>query len=277
VLDTVNGATTDGTPIIQWSDQISASQQWQFVAVENGYYKLVNQQSGTVLDVPNASTSTGTQLRLGSNSTSTSQQWQLVDAGGGYFYLTNRNSGLNAEVSNASTADGAAIIQWTSNGGTNQQWQLLPIYGQSGSGSVPTPTPIPTGSPTPTSTPTPTPTPTSAPTPTPTVITSAGCKVTYTISSQWPGGFTANLTITNTSSTPLNGWTLTFTFPGSQQVTQLWNGNVTQSGSTVTITNASYNGQVQPGATVNPSPGFNGSWNGSNPVPTSFALNGQTC
>jgi Cellulose binding domain len=101
--------------------------------------------------------------------------------------------------------------------------------------------------------------------------------VHYAVANQWQGGFGASLTITNTGSTALNNWTLTFTFPGSQQITQLWNGNVTQSGATVTITNASYNGQVAAGAVVNPSPGFNGSWNGSNPAPTSFTLNGQTC
>lgn len=103
------------------------------------------------------------------------------------------------------------------------------------------------------------------------------CSVTYTVQNQWPGGFTAGLSITNLGSTALNGWTLVFTFPGSQQVTQLWNGAVSQSGSTVTITNASYNGQVAAGAAVNPGPGFNGSWNGSNPNPASFTLNGTVC
>ena len=81
--------------------------------------------------------------------------------------------------------------------------------------------------------------------------------------------------ITNTGSSPINGWTLKFTFPGNQQVTQGWNGVYSQSGSNVTVTNASYNGSIPPGATVNP--GFNGSWSGSNPSPTAFTLNGAAC
>jgi cellulase/cellobiase CelA1 len=101
--------------------------------------------------------------------------------------------------------------------------------------------------------------------------------VSYTVTNQWNGGFGANIAITNTGSTAWNNWTLKFTFPGNQQVTQLWNGSVTQSGSSVTVTNASYNGQVTAGASVSPSPGFNGSFTGSNPAPTSFTLNGQTC
>jgi hypothetical protein len=127
------------------------------------------------------------------------------------------------------------------------------------------------------STPTPTPTTGTTPTPTPTVGSSASCKVSYTVTNQWSGGFGANIAITNTGSTAWNGWTLKFTFPGNQQVTQLWNGTVTQSGSSVTVTNASYNGQVPAGAAVSPSPGFNGSFTGSNPNPTSFTVNGATC
>jgi hypothetical protein len=149
-------------------------------------------------------------------------------------------------------------------------------------GSSTTPTVTPTTATTPTTTPTATPTtpitPTTTPTTTPTAtatVTPATCKVSYTVNSQWTGGFSANITITNTGTTALNGWNLVFTFPGSQQVTQGWNGVFTQSGNKVTITNASYNGSVAAGASV--SPGFNGSWSGSNPNPTSFSLNGSTC
>jgi cellulase/cellobiase CelA1 len=101
--------------------------------------------------------------------------------------------------------------------------------------------------------------------------------VTYTITNQWPGGFGVNLTITNTGTTAINGWSLKFSFPNGQTITQLWNGSYTQSGANVTITNLSYNATIAPGATLNSPPGFNGSWSGSNQAPTSFTLNGSTC
>src|ERR1019366_748626 len=69
----------------------------------------------------------------------------------------------------------------------------------------------------------------------------AGCQATYTISSQWNGGFTANVSITNLGS-PVTAWTAGWTFPGNQQVTQIWNGSATQSGQSVTVGNLSYNG-----------------------------------
>ncbi|MCO5967915.1 non-reducing end alpha-L-arabinofuranosidase family hydrolase [Actinoallomurus soli] len=102
----------------------------------------------------------------------------------------------------------------------------------------------------------------------------AGCQVNYTISSQWQGGFGANVSVTNLGD-PVSNWTLTWSFGAGQQVTQAWNATVTQSGSNVTANNASYNGSLATGA--NTSFGFNGSWNGSNPVPTDFALNGVAC
>jgi glucuronoarabinoxylan endo-1,4-beta-xylanase len=135
-----------------------------------------------------------------------------------------------------------------------------------------TPTPVTTPKPTPTQTATPIPTATA--TATPTLGSSATCKVSYA-TNQWQGGFTANLTLTNTGTTAINGWTLAFTFPGSQQVTQGWNGIFSQQGSKVTVTNASYNSSLPAGSSVNP--GFNGTWSGSNPSPTSFTLNGAIC
>ncbi|WP_034592840.1 non-reducing end alpha-L-arabinofuranosidase family hydrolase, partial [Hamadaea tsunoensis] len=102
----------------------------------------------------------------------------------------------------------------------------------------------------------------------------AGCRVDYTVASSWQGGFTANLVITNLGDA-VNGWRLTWSFGAGQTVTQLWNGTVTQSGAQVAVTNVSYNPAIPTNGSV--TLGFNGSWAGSNPVPTDFALNGTAC
>ncbi|RAO25201.1 Cellulase [Micromonospora noduli] len=102
-----------------------------------------------------------------------------------------------------------------------------------------------------------------------------GCRVAYTVSSQWAGGFGANVRVTNLGD-PLTGWTLRWAFDSGQTVTQAWNATVTQNGVTVTATNASYNGSLATGGSA--SFGFNGSSNDAgNPVPGSFTLNGVTC
>jgi Glycosyl hydrolase family 12/Cellulose binding domain len=100
------------------------------------------------------------------------------------------------------------------------------------------------------SSPTPTPTPSPAPTPTPTTTGSGACSASYSTVSAWQGGFEGQITVTDTGSSALSGWKIGWTFPGDQEISSLWNGNDTQSGAAVTVTNASYNGSVAPGASV---------------------------
>ncbi|WP_239105351.1 cellulose binding domain-containing protein, partial [Microbispora rosea] len=108
----------------------------------------------------------------------------------------------------------------------------------------------------------------------PTAQAATGCAVTYT-TNDWPGGFTAAVTIQNLGSA-INGWTLGFTFPDSgQKVDTGWSATFSQSGQNVTATNVDYNAAIATDASV--SIGFNGSWSGSNPTPASFTLNGVTC
>jgi cellulase/cellobiase CelA1 len=101
------------------------------------------------------------------------------------------------------------------------------------------------------------------------------CKVTYATQSQWAGGFVAGVTIANTGTSAINGWTLRFTFPGDQKITNAWSGTAAQSGENVTITNASYNGMIAPGG--NTSLGFQGTWANSDAAPAAFTLNGTAC
>jgi hypothetical protein len=105
--------------------------------------------------------------------------------------------------------------------------------------------------------------------------TPAPCAVTYTRQSEWPGGFVASVTITNTGTAAVNGWTLAFSFPGDQRITNAWNATVTQTGAAVTAVNASYNKMIAAGAST--SFGFQGTWRTSDASPASFTLNGVPC
>jgi endo-1,4-beta-xylanase len=104
------------------------------------------------------------------------------------------------------------------------------------------------------------------------------CRVAYT-ASNWGGGggFTAGVTITNTGTTTMNSWTLAFTFPSGQRVSQGWNATWTQAtgSANVTATNMSYNGTLA--ANGSTTVGFNGTYTGTNTAPSTFTLNGATC
>ncbi|MGW4275508.1 glycoside hydrolase family 48 protein [Streptomyces seoulensis] len=103
---------------------------------------------------------------------------------------------------------------------------------------------------------------------------SVACSVDYR-TNDWGSGFTADLTLTNRGTDALNGWTLTYGYPGNQKLTNGWNGSWSQSGQSVTVKNASYNGTIAAGAAVTTGAQF--TYSGTNTAPTSFAVNGTAC
>ncbi|MCL6589268.1 MAG: M6 family metalloprotease domain-containing protein [Firmicutes bacterium] len=146
-----------------------------------------------------------------------------------------------------------------------------------------TPTPTRVMTPTPTSRVTPTPTRRGTPTPTarvntptPTTRPTGNYVAAYVISSDWGTGATINVTIINNTATAVNGWTLAWTFPGNQTITNLWGGIYTQSGASVSVKDAGYNASIGAnGGSVNF--GFNINYSGTNAKPTAFTLNGTGC
>src|ERR1035437_4889185 len=137
------------------------------------------------------------------------------------------------------------------------------------SSSTPTPTPIssatPIGSasPTPITTASPTPPQTASPTP-PSTITppptggTGTCAATLHVENSWTGGFQATATVTAGSSA-ITGWTVNWTWPSGQSITNFWNATITSSGSAVTAKNAGYNGALGAGGNTTFGMQMNGS------------------
>ena len=97
----------------------------------------------------------------------------------------------------------------------------------------------------------------------------SGCGATYQLVNSWAGGFQAQVTVTNDGSSPTNGWTVTWTFPGDQRITQLWNGSYAQSGPSVTVNSQSYNGAIAAGGTT--TFGFTGTYTANDAAPRGLA------
>ncbi|MGW5054058.1 PQQ-dependent sugar dehydrogenase [Actinokineospora sp. NPDC004072] len=105
--------------------------------------------------------------------------------------------------------------------------------------------------------------------------TASSCSVDYRIVTQWGTGFHAEVALTNTGATPVPAWSLAWSFPDGQRVTQAWNSTISQEGAAVTATHADWNAAIAPGSTVHF--GFLGTRAGANNPPPAFALNGGTC
>ncbi len=89
---------------------------------------------------------------------------------------------------------------------------------------------------------------------------------------QWGTGYVIQpLTVTNTSTSTINGWTVTFTLPAGHTLTGSWNVTATVSGQNVTFRNTGHNGSLAPGAATT-SVGFQVSRpNGDTTLPSGYA------
>jgi cellulose 1,4-beta-cellobiosidase len=101
----------------------------------------------------------------------------------------------------------------------------------------------------------------------PAVAATSSCSAAYSVQSDWGSGFTASLTITDNGTAAITGWTLTYAYAGNQTLSNGWNGTWSQSGKTVTVTNASYNGSLAAGASTTAGANFN--YTGTNAAPAS--------
>ncbi|MDX8051787.1 cellulose binding domain-containing protein [Lentzea sp. BCCO 10_0798] len=102
----------------------------------------------------------------------------------------------------------------------------------------------------------------------------AACRVSNVISA-WNNGLTSNITITNTGSSPVSGWSLVFTLPGGQTITSGWSATYSPTSGQVTARNVQYNGDIAPNASI--TVGFQATHTGNDSAPASYSLNGNTC
>ncbi|GLW21323.1 hypothetical protein Mame01_13660 [Microbispora amethystogenes] len=200
----------------------------------------------------------------------------------------NKNTSAVSQQFSVAGAGSASVSSWVTDGSRNVAPQAattmsngsltvtlparsMTTYVTSLSGSSPSATP--TVTPTVTPSQSPSESPSQSPSQSPTGGTGAA-RVAYTMNS-WSNGFTASISITNTGSSTINGWTLAFTLPSGQTITSGWNATYSPSSGQVSARNVDYNGTLAPGATVDI--GFQASHTGNTSEPTSFTLNGVPC
>ncbi|GGV68141.1 cellulose binding domain-containing protein [Streptomyces thermoviolaceus] len=104
------------------------------------------------------------------------------------------------------------------------------------------------------------------------------CQVAYRVTEGWGNGFNAQITVTHTGDTAIDGWTLSYAFPDSGvTVTGYWNAKVVQSGRNVIVTPESYNATLAPHGGNAVSFGFTAANYGAYAPPAVFRLNGTVC
>jgi hypothetical protein len=94
---------------------------------------------------------------------------------------------------------------------------------------------------------------------------------TFADTDDWGTGFTGAITLTNTGTTSIVGWSLSFNF--AVTISSIWNASVSsQNGSQYTLTNVAYDTVIEPGQSL--TIGFNASPGKPVSGPTNYVLNG---
>ncbi|MEU8241000.1 cellulose binding domain-containing protein [Actinoplanes missouriensis] len=164
--------------------------------------------------------------------------------------------------------DRNASSSWVS----GEVWQFFSQFGSITTPSSPAPS---SASPSPSGSASPSPSGSASPSPSGSASPgTAACRATGAVNA-WNNGLTADITVTNTGSSSINGWQLTFSLPAGQTITGGWNATYTPASGQVTARNVSYNGVLAPGASV--SFGFQATHTGNSGAPTGYALNGSAC
>lgn len=120
-----NSTSNSGAAVLRACSATSSN--WVVDSTANGYYRLVNANSGKTLDMTNCSASDGGIVDQYSWLANNCQQWQLTNTSDGWIKLTNRNSGKVLDVMNCGTSENTAIDQWSALGNACQDWRLQPV------------------------------------------------------------------------------------------------------------------------------------------------------
>lgn len=104
------------------------------------------------------------------------------------------------------------------------------------------------------------------------------CAVDYQVTDGWGSGYVASVTLTDTGPSPIDGWTLTFTFPSAGETfSSGWNANWTSSGQNVQATSLDWNAQLAANGGSSQNIGFVGSNTAAYQSPAAVSLNGTVC
>ncbi|QIJ65480.1 glycoside hydrolase family 3 N-terminal domain-containing protein [Streptomyces sp. JB150] len=102
------------------------------------------------------------------------------------------------------------------------------------------------------------------PEPDPDPTPAKACTATHKLVNSWPGGHQAEVTVKNTGTGPITGWTVDWDLAGAT-VSSLWNGTHTVANGRITVRNTGSNGTLAAGATT--SFGYTASGTAGTPVP----------
>ncbi len=126
-LDIAGGSEQNGAKAQIYSDNATPAQRWRIESVGNGFYRIVNINSGKVLDVTLGKAKSGTKVQqFGWNGTP-AQKWKINAISGGFSIISALSNSLVLDVAGGSKKDGTGVQIFAVNGTAAQTWKLYAI------------------------------------------------------------------------------------------------------------------------------------------------------
>lgn len=128
-MDAAGGetATSDGVNIHQWELTSTKNQQFNFLHLGNGAYKIAIEHSGKTLDIDGIKTTNGANTKQWSYFGSDNQKFIVVPTNYSHYKLVAMHSGRILEVENASHEQQANVQQFDNNNQACGQWNFIPV------------------------------------------------------------------------------------------------------------------------------------------------------
>ncbi len=127
-LTVLNASKDHSTPVVIYSKNSQnhkqkSHQKWQVTKLNNGYYKIIAENSGLALNNHNGSNANGNPITLWDYS-GFCQEFRFLDAGNGYYIIQPKNVNGVLDVSGGSSANNTKIQLFQYNGSAAQKWKL---------------------------------------------------------------------------------------------------------------------------------------------------------
>ena len=125
----VAGANPNAGATVQQAvcNAMARHQQWQLLAVGDGYYRLVNFNSGKLLEVADNNIADGAMMRQWDYLNNNNQLWKIIVQGDGTYQLRAVHSNKCVDVIGAATVAGAGVQQATCTTNANQRFTLTAV------------------------------------------------------------------------------------------------------------------------------------------------------
>ncbi len=125
-IELAAGNSAAGASVDLWNSSKALYQEWQFMPVGSGLYKIVNRLTGYVLDDAGAS-KTANNFILDEPWTSAPEQiWFVYSVDGQSYRILNQLSGLSLKAHWGGRANGTLLVQADWDNLTDMEWRLVP-------------------------------------------------------------------------------------------------------------------------------------------------------